>query len=88
MTYATLMYIHKILEENAGFNERMYKHACQNVGKWRDQIEEEKAKSPDGKASARSVKGLKEAEADRDRLYERHSESRDAFSDFLEHDFR
>lgn len=88
MTYATLMYINGLLEESAGFNERMHSHACDYVRKWRDRIDEEKSKSPDGKASAKSLKELEDAAAERDRLYKRYAESRDALQDFREHDFR
>lgn len=81
MKVSTLIYIEKILRENAGFDERMYNHLHDVVGRLQKQHDF------DDEFTVKEQKELDEAKAERDRLFKKHCESRDALEDFLSHDF-
>lgn len=82
MKISTLIYIEKVLKENAGFDERMYNHSCEVVARMK------KRHDFDEDFTAKEQRELEEAKADRDRLREKHLKSSNAYDDFLSHDFR
>lgn len=82
MKIATLIYIEKVLRENADFDERMFNHACERYSKLR------KLHEYDEEYTAKEKRELDEAKADREKFREKHVLSKDAYEDFISHDFR
>lgn len=82
MRIATLIYIEKVLKENARFDESMYNHSYERYSKFR------KLHEYDEEYTSKEKRELDEAKEERDKFYAKHIESRDAYEDFLSHDFR
>lgn len=82
MKITTLIYIEKILKENAGFDERMYEHSLQAKQRIKDRHEFEED------FTVKEKRELDEIREQCEKLKEKHITSRDAYEDFLSHDFR